>query len=206
MSTAFSPSLVPGGFDAPPLTMRRFTVAEYERLAETGVLTEDDSVELLEGWIVKKMTKYPLHDSTIDLLTRAFGRLLAPGWFLRIQNVLRTDDSEPEPDVVIAIGDPLDFRRRHPTGREVALVVEVAESSIEQDWRKCRIYARAGVVQYWIVDLNESCLEVFTQPNPEMGKYDRHARLVPPCDVLLPLSADTAHTLAVQEFLPPDRA
>lgn len=204
MSTAFTSTIPSAGFDVPPLTVRRFTVEEYERLGETGVLTEDDSVELLEGLIVKKMTKNPLHDSTIDLLTRAIARLLPSGFFLRIQNVLRTDDSEPEPDVVIAVGDPLDFRRRHPTAKDVALVVEAAESSLEQDWRKCRIYARAGVAQYWIVDLNASCLEVFTEPNRATGKYDRHIRLEPPCDISLTLSADSTIKLSVQEFLPPN--
>jgi Uma2 family endonuclease len=202
MSIAFFPPQVPGGFDVPPLSVRRFTVAEYERLGETGVLTEDDSVELLEGLIVRKMTKNPLHDWTIDFLTRNFSRQLPRDCFLRIQNVLRTEDSEPEPDVVVAVGDFMEFRRKHPTGCEVALVVEVAESSLDQDWRKCRIYARAGVREYWIVDLNSSCLEVFTQPNRATGKYDSHVRLTVPGEALVDLSADAKLTVDLQEMFP----
>jgi Uma2 family endonuclease len=203
MSMVLFPPQMPGGFDVPPLSVRRFTVEEYERLGETGVLTEDDSVELLEGLIVKKMTKNPLHDWTIDFLTRIFSRQLPSDGFLRIQNVLRTEDSEPEPDVVVAVGDFDQFRSRHPNGREVALVIEVAESSLEQDWRKCRIYARAGVREYWIVDLNTLCLEVFTEPNRATGKYDNHARLTPPGEAIIVLSAEARLTVDLQELFPP---
>jgi Uma2 family endonuclease len=192
------------GFDVPPLGVRRFTVEEYERLAEIGILCEDDSVELLEGLIVKKMTKYPLHDATIDILTRLFGRLLPDGWFLRIQNVLRTPDSEPEPDVVITRGLPQDYRRRHPTAQDVALVIEVAESSLERDWKKCRLYARAGVGQYWIVDLNANRLEIFTQPDSTAGKFARHESLSPPASASFPLSSGESVTLALPDFLPID--
>ncbi|MCI0362225.1 MAG: Uma2 family endonuclease [Planctomycetaceae bacterium] len=184
------------------MSMRRFTVAEYERLAETGALTEDDSVELLEGLIVKKMTKNPLHDSTIDFLNQVLGQQLPLGWFLRIQNVLRTDDSEPEPDVVVTIGSLQQFRQRHPTGEEVALVIEVADLSLEQDWRKCRIYARAGVPEYWIVDLNGPCLEVFAQPNRATGKYESHVRRVAPEVVSVFLAPHAQLTVDLQELLP----
>ena len=206
MSIGFTSPVAPAGFDVPPMRVHRFTVDEYEHLGRTGVLTEEDSVELLEGLIVKKMTKNPLHDSTIDLLVRILSRQLPPGWFLRVQNVLRTDDSEPEPDVVIAIGDPAEFRRRHPTGRDVTLVVEVAESSLEQDWRKCRIYARAGVKEYWIVDLNANCVEVFTQPNRASGDYRDHVRRAPPAEISLKLSSGTQLQVALSEILPPNGA
>lgn len=192
----------PAGFDVPPLSVRRFTVEEYERMGETGVLTEDDSVELLEGLIVRKTTKNPLHDWTIDYLTRILGQGLPPGWLLRIQNVLRTDDSEPEPDVVIAIGDLFTFRRQHPTGRECVLVIEVAETSLDQDWRKCRIYARANVPQYWIVDLTGRCVEVFTRPNPSVGKYEDHVRRVAPEALTVVLAPNTHLNVNLQELLP----
>jgi Uma2 family endonuclease len=202
MSTILLPPSTPSGFDVPPLSVRRFTVDEYEQLGKAGVLSEDDSVELLEGLIVKKTTKNPLHDSTIDLLVSILSRKMPAGWFLRIQNVLRTADSEPEPDVVIAIGNLASFRRRHPTGDEVALVIEVAQSSLEQDWRKCRIYARAGVIEYWIVDLNAARLEIFTQPNRASGKYENHVRRVAPGEVTVNLSSETQVTVDLQELFP----
>ncbi len=194
--------VAPAGFDVPPMRVHRFTVDEYEHLGRTGMLTEDDSVELLEGLIVKKMTKNPLHDWTIDYLTRVLGQKLPSGWLLRIQNVLRTEDSEPEPDVVIAIGDVFEFRCRHPTGKDCALVIEVAESSLEQDWRKCRIYARAGVPHYWIIDLTGCCVEVFTEPNPHAGKYNGHFRRVAPGELTMVLAPNAQLNVDLQELLP----
>lgn len=182
---------------------RRFSVAEYEQIGRAGILTEDDSVELLEGIIVEKMTKYPLHDWTIDYLNRVLGQQLQPGWQLRIQNVLSTEGSQPEPDVVIAAGDLFAFRLRHPVGQECALVVEVADSSLERDWRKCRIYARAGVAQYWIVDLAGCCVEVFTQPNLVTGKYETHERRAAPGDLTVALTPDVQLIVNLQELLPP---
>jgi Uma2 family endonuclease len=202
MSTVSSYPSGAGGFDVPPPSLWRFSVEEYERLGQIGVLTADDKVELLEGLIVKKMTKNPLHDWTIDFLNTILSPQLPPGWLLRIQNVLRTDDSEPEPDVVVAIGDLTTFRRRHPTGEEAAIVIEVAESSLDQDWRKCRIYARSGVPEYWIVDLNDACLEVFTQPNRAAGKYEKHVRLVAPGEAAVALSAAAQLTVNLHELFP----
>ena len=203
MSSVITSEFTAAGFDVPPLGVRRFTVEEYERLGQLGVLTEDDNVELLEGLIVKKMTKNPLHDWTIDFLNAVLSRQLPTGWILRIQNVLRTEDSEPEPDVVVAIGDLTTFRRRHPTGEQVSLVVEVAESSLHQDWRKCRIYARAGVPEYWIVDLNSARLEVFTQPNRQAGKFEKHVCLSAPGLATVALSATVRLVVDLQELFPP---
>jgi Uma2 family endonuclease len=202
MNTTFPFIAFPGGFDVPPPSLWRFSVEEYERLGQLGVLTEDDNVELLEGLIVKKMTKNPPHDWTIDFLTTILSRQLPPGWLLRIQNVLRTEDSEPEPDVVVAIGDLTTFYRRHPTGAEAALVIEVAESSLEQDWRKCRIYARAGVPEYWIVDLNSARLEVFTLPNRVAGKYEQHACRVAPGEAMVALGPAAPLVVNLQDLFP----
>lgn len=202
MSTVSSYPGNPGGFDGPPPTLWRFSVEEYERLGQMGVLTEDDNVELLEGLIVKKMTKHPPHDWTIDFLVAVLSRQMPAGWVLRVQNVLRTDDSEPEPDVVVAVGDMTTFRRRHPTGEEAALVIEVAESSLDQDWRKRQIYARAGVTEYWIVDLNDSRLEVFTQPNRREGKYESHVRLLAPGEAAVVLSPASRLVVNLQELFP----
>jgi len=193
-----------GQFAVPPFPVRRFTVAEYQHLTEIGLLQEDDSVELLEGWIVKKMTKNPLHDSTVDLLMLLLGRLLPEGWFARTQNVLMTSDSAPEPDVAIVPGKPQDYRRRHPRADEAALVIEVADSSLDRDWKKRRLYAHGGVRVYWIVDLNAGCLDVFTDPDIAAGVFGGHQRLVPPAKATFLLSDQAAVTLVLAEVLPID--
>jgi len=153
--------------------VRRFSVDEYERIGRAGILTEDDSVELLEGLIVEKMTKNPRHDSMIDLLAQMLTRLLPPGWFPRAQNVLLTADSAPEPDLVVTHGDPQDYWNHHPTAGDVALVIEVAESSLLRDRRKRRIYARAGIAQYWIVNLVDNQIELFREPDAASSEYLR---------------------------------
>src|SRR5688572_17032238 len=161
-----SPPMMPGAHATdPPLEVvfpaRRFTVAEYEQMGRAGILTEDDSVELLEGVIVEKMTKYPPHDGMIDLLVQLLQRQLPLDWYPRAQNVLLTSDSAPEPDIVVTRGEPRHYMQRHPTAADVALVIEVADSSLLRDRRKRKIYARAGVAQYWIIDLNSSHIEMF---------------------------------------------
>lgn len=154
---------------------RRFSVAEYEQIGRAGILTEDDSVELLEGLIVQKMTKYPPHDGTIDILAELLWRLLPLGWFPRVQNVFVTEDSEPEPDLVITRGRPQHYLKRHPIAADVALIIEVAESSIHRDRRKRKIYARSGVKQYWIFDLNTGHIEMFTEPDTAAAEFQRKA-------------------------------
>src|SRR5882762_3647803 len=92
-------------FGMPPLPVRRFTVAVYHRMIDVGLLTEDEPVELLEGWIVPKMPRNPPHDGTIQRINKRLGRCLPPGWDLRVQSAVTTADSEPEPDLAVVRGD-----------------------------------------------------------------------------------------------------
>ena len=99
----------------PPLPVRRFTVDEYHRLIETGVLGEDDDVELLEGWIVPKMARTPTHDALISfIMNRSLSPRLPSGWFCRGQSAITTTESEPEPDIAVVRGSELDYLSRHP--------------------------------------------------------------------------------------------
>ena len=149
----------------PPVPVRRFTVEEYRRLGESGILTEDDRVELLEGWIVPKMVHNPPHDNAVELVDEALRAQLPGGWTVRVQSAIHTADSEPEPDVAVVSGSARARKDRHPTPDEVALVVEVADASIERDrGSKARLYARAGVRAYWIVNLVDRQVEVHGDP------------------------------------------
>lgn len=148
--------------EIPPFPVRRWSVEQYERFAQLGLLDEDDQLELLDGWIVPKMTKNPRHDATLDIINQQLLPVLPEGWFVRIQNVLLTPDSAPEPDLVVVPGKPRDYMDQHPTGDVVPLVIEVADSSVERDCLKRRIYARAGVNNYWIVNLVDNQIEVQT--------------------------------------------
>lgn len=158
----------------PPYPVWRFTVAEYHKLIQTGVLTEDDPVELLEGWIVPKMPRNPLHDATIGIVSELLRGLIPNGWHLRIQSAITTYDSEPEPDLVIARGVARDYTSRHPTPVDIALVIEVADSSLDRDREaKARLYARAGIQDYWVVNLSDMRVEAYSNPDAASG-YLKH--------------------------------
>jgi Uma2 family endonuclease len=149
----------------PAQALYRFTVEQYRRMSDAGILTEDDRVELLEGWIIPKVTHHPPHDASISLTQAELAPRLPPDWTLRIQSAINTDDSEPEPDIAAVRGTARRYARAHPKPRDIGMLVEVAESSLAEDReRKGRIYARARIPVYWIINLVEGILEVYTQP------------------------------------------
>src|ERR1051326_7953938 len=102
---------------------RRFTVDEYHRLTEIGILTEDDNLELIEGYLVLKMPRNPPHDETIYRASKRLDRVLPAGWLLRGQSAITLPDSEPEPDLAIVRATPDDYTTRHPTAADAGLVI-----------------------------------------------------------------------------------
>lgn len=144
---------------APPLPLRRFSVQEYHQLAEVGILTPEDRVELLEGWIIEKMNQRPIHGFVVRLLSELFSRGLPSGWLCQCQLPITTERSEPEPDLAIVRGKHSDFRSRHPNGLQCRLVIEVADTSLDRDRSKSSIYRNAGVEEYWIVNVQDKQLE-----------------------------------------------
>jgi Uma2 family endonuclease len=150
---------------APVFPVRRFTVEEYHRLADLGVLTEDDRVELLNGVISPKMVHKPPHDAAIELADESIRSRLPAGWRIRIQSAITTADSEPEPDLVVVRGAARNRTTRHPTADDIGLLIEVADSSVSRDREKAGIYAAAGILRYWIVNLVDACVEVYSRPS-----------------------------------------
>jgi Uma2 family endonuclease len=143
----------------------RLTVDQYRRMAEVGVLAEGEPVELLEGLLIRKMMKNPPHDTSLTLTQYAVADLLPAGWMVRVQCAVTTGDSEPEPDVAVVLGPARRYAKTHPRPKDIALVVEVADASLFEDrGRKARLYARARLPVYWIVNLQESKVEVYTDP------------------------------------------
>jgi Uma2 family endonuclease len=145
---------------------RRFTVDEYHRLIEIGLLTEDDNLELLEGYLVNKLTKNPPHECAIGLTGELLNLHKPAGWIVRIQEAITLSDSEPEPAIVLARGTPRSYAARHPGPGDIGLVVEVADLTLPGDRAdKARIYARAGLPVYWIGNLVDRQVEVYTLPS-----------------------------------------
>lgn len=156
---------------------KRWTVAEYHELIRLGLLTEDDPYELIEGWLVRKMTKNSPHNSAVRRLNQIlYTRIDANALIVDCQNSLTLIDGEPEPDIAILPAPASQYDNRNPSGSEVKLIVEVSDSTLRRDrGTKLRSYARAGIPQYWIVNLIEQQIEVYSQPNttPEPAKYDQ---------------------------------
>jgi Uma2 family endonuclease len=190
-------------FSAPlPFPVRRFSVEEYHRLGQSGILGEDDSVELLEGLVAPKMIRTPIHDAVVAIVEQALRMRLPPDWTPRIQSAITTATSEPEPDVTVVRGGPRDYLLRHPSGSDIALIVEVADSSLARDRAKARIYAAAGVPLYWIVNLNDDCVEVYTQPEVAGARFLHQRDYHRGEDLSLSLANSVSMTLAVTELLP----
>ena len=199
---ASSPAIsVTYGMDA---SIARFSVARYLRMTEEGILTADDKVELLENYVVLKMPRNPPHDGTLDFITEVLRPLLPSGWRCRDQKALVLPDSVPEPDICVARGDARTYLTRHPTAADVALVIEVADSSLLRDQRdKTRIYARAGIPLDWIVNLPDRRVEVYSSPTGPVAapQYQSFATFQPGDTLPLPLDATTV-SVPVADLLP----
>jgi Uma2 family endonuclease len=155
--------------DPPDVRSRRFSVDEYFRMIEQGIFAEDERLELLEGLIVPMMTRMPAHEVSLRLVSKLLDRLLPDGYDLRVQSAIQLGNSVPEPDCAIVIGDTRRYSDHHPAASEIALVVEVADSSLRIDrTTKARIYAAAGIANYWIVNLSERQLEVLSDPTGDV--------------------------------------
>ena len=152
----------------------RFTREMYYRVGELGIF-DGVRVELLDGAIIRMSPQSVLHAGTITRLTRRFMRALEGLFTIRVQlPLVLTDDSEPEPDFAICDLDPDDYLRAHPTAEQIQIIVEVAYTSVDYDrGRKRAAYARAGIPVYWLVNLPDKVIEVYTEPDRTTGLYRR---------------------------------
>jgi len=152
-------------------------------MAEAGILTEDDRVELIEGEIVKMTPVGSRHAACVDRLTRLFSASIHGQAIVRVQNPIRLSErSEPQPDLALLRFRPDFYASSHPGPEDVLLVVEVAETSVNLDREiKLPLYARSGIVEAWLVDLAGQQLEVCLRPTArgyeEVQRVRRGARV-----------------------------
>jgi Uma2 family endonuclease len=152
----------------PEDAVMRFSVARYHDMIRAGLLTTEDHVELLEGLLINKMPKSPRHRMVTKLVRSALEAITPSGWYVDSQEPITLGESEPEPDAVVVRGETRDFFDRHPEPKDLALVVEVSDSTLDRDrGLKRRMYARAGITAYWIVNLVDNQVEVHTAPAGE---------------------------------------
>lgn len=159
-------------------TLYRFTRDEYYRMGEAGLFV-DKRVELLDGEIITLPPQNPSHAGALTRAPAVLMSLLGASFSVRIQLPIILDDwSEPEPDIAVCQPDPDDYMFAHPSADQVLLLIEVAESSLSYDrGRKTAAYARSGILEYWIINLVDKRIEVFSNPDPAAQCYhsERHA-------------------------------
>jgi len=143
----------------------RFSAEQYDRMVENGILTADDKAELIEGWLVKKMTQNPPHPRAVSRLARQLFQFLSREWDIRIQGPIALARSRPEPDLTVSRGPDSRYARHHPRPADIGLLVEVGDATLLADRRsKVPLYAAGKIAEVWLVNLVQGQVEVYTQP------------------------------------------
>ena len=180
---------------------RKFTVAEYYRLAEAGILLPDERVQLIDGEIIVMPPIGPLHATTVGRWHRVFNQRIEGPYSIHSQSPIRIGDgSEPEPDVAIVRFREDDYSSAHPGPADVLLVIEVSNTTLAFDREvKVNLYADAQIPETWLMNLPDDCIEGFTEPGPE--GYARHV-VYRRGDRIAPAALPDVE-FAVDDLLPP---
>jgi Uma2 family endonuclease len=185
-----------------PKPLARLTVDQYEAMVKSGVLTKHDRLHLINGLLVAKVSRNPPNVLADRNVRDELQKIIPAGWNLRREDPVRLPPrSEPEPDVSMARGHKNDYATRHPGPADLALVVEVADSSLAEDRKLASVYGSAGIPNYWIVNLKARQVEVYTlEPAGAYGKPGifKAGRSIP---VVIDGCLDGQ--IAVSEILPP---
>ena len=179
-----------------------FSVEQYHAIQDAGAISELRRYELLQGQIVEKEVPKPALVRVTRKLRERLEVLLAnSGYCARVQDPITLVDSEPEPDLAIVLAPPGRYDERHPMPDDIALLIEVSESSLPSDRStKLDTYAKAGIPSYWIVNLVGNVVEMYTQPR--VGKFRKQAVFSTKQDVPVTIARKTFGNIPVKEFLP----
>jgi hypothetical protein len=183
----------------------RLSVPQYQAMVRGGILTENDNVELLDGLLVTKMSKNPPHRVSTRKTRRALEAILPDAWFADSQEPVVLSISQPEPDITVARSELSDDATRNPDAGDVAFVVEVADSTLSHDRTvKKALYAEASIPIYWIVNLINHQLEVYTDPTgpaspPDYANMQIHG---PADEVPVIIDGQEIARISVSDLLP----
>ena len=183
-----------------PKNLKRWTVQDYHRISELGILIADRT-ELIEGQITIMAAKGTPHVTSLHLLANALRDRLGTSALVRTQDPIHLDDfSEPEPDLAIVQGTILDYAEQHPSPEQIYLVVEVADFTLKQNCEiKDKLYAKAGIDDYWVLAPQKRQLHIFRKPTST--GYSEHLILTEPNQASLLVFPDFA--IALTSILPP---
>ena len=195
-------SVEPSPMASPPLAspaVYRISVDEYERMA--GLL-DDDRVELIDGYLVRKIGKIPPHSWVTRELLDRLDQMLPPGWMWRQEQPVRIPEyDEPEPDIAIVRGTNDDYKRRTPEPADVALLIEVSETTYDRDrGEKWTAYSKGGIPAYGIINLAKGRVEVCTDPSP--AGYRSRIDFQPGQQVPVMIGGQSLRTIVVADILP----
>ena len=148
------------------LLRRKFTIEQYHKMAKSGILTEEDRVELIRGEIVEMSPIGRRRAACVRRLVKLFSEKLSQRAIVDTQNPVELSDrSEPQPDVVLLQPHPDFYEAGHPQPQDIFLLVEVADTTVETDRNvKIPLYAEGGISEVWLVDINEQCIEIYRDP------------------------------------------
>ncbi len=182
-------------------SLKRWSVQAYHRMSAIGILDPDERTELLAGYITRMAPKGTPQVTSLHLLANLLRTEVGEAALIRTQDPIQLDDfSEPEPDLAMVRGTILDYAEQHPRPEQIYLIVEVADSTLKQDCEvKDKLYAQAGIADYWVVDVPNRQLHIFREPTPT--DYARHLILAEPSQAT-PLAFPDV-VLALTAMLPP---
>lgn len=209
-TTTMLPMAAPAGPEWLPMPPYRLTLEQYERMVDEGIIGEHDRVHLINGILVAKMTQNDPHCTADDLCDEALRRIIPAGWYIRGAKPIRIPgragrrDSKPEPDRCVVRGTILDYSRRTPGPSDVGLVVEIADTSLAEDRKYATdLYGPARIPVYWIVNLVDRRVEVYTDPGPRgyrSTQVFKEGQSVP-----VVIGGREAGRIPVKDILPPRR-
>lgn len=183
----------------------RLSIEQYHQMIQTGILSDDDPVELLEGWLVIKMPKNPPHRLATQLTNSMLLHWLPAEWHLQTQEPITLLHSEPEPDLAVIRGQPRDYQDHHPRPDDIIVVIEVADTTLQRDREiKQQIYAHARIPTYWIINLVDRQIEVYTDPTATTDPPTYQQRSIYRADESLPIvfHGQQLGAVSVSELLP----
>lgn len=182
----------------------RFAVPKYLELSSTGFFGHELRTELIHGYIfVKPSPCSPPHDWVLQTFLHDTFRLLPSGWRCRIKSSIVMTESVPEPGAFILRGGDRSFQDRFPTPEDVGLLVEIADTSLEFERRfKYTLYASEGVPCYWIINLIDNQIEVYTEPSREAEVFQSQAIYLPGKEVPVVLDGQEIARIPVDDLLP----
>jgi Uma2 family endonuclease len=181
--------------------LKCWTVQEYYKIIELGIIDPDERTELIAGQITLMVAKGTPHVLALQMLANIFQDQLNNTALIRTQDPILLDNfSEPEPDLVITKGNMFDYALHHPSPEDIYLVVEIADSTLKKDCEvKEKVYAKANIADYWVVDLKNRQVHIFRDPMP--NGYENHL-VLNESQVISPL-AFPAIILPITSILPP---